>query len=357
MTRVAEFSVERVQVLDPAGNLVDDAPEIAGDRESLVSMYRWMVLTRTFDARAVSLQRTGQLGTYASSLGQEAVSVGLAEAMEDADVLLPSFREHGAQLYRGVTMTELLLFWGGDERGSDFSAARHDFPCCIPVGSHAPHAAGVAMAFQLRNVPQAAVCVFGDGATSKGEVYEAMNISGAWELPAVFVACNNEWAISVPRTAQTTCETLAQKALACGFEGIQVDGNDVIAVRQAAVRALEKARRGGGPTFIEAQTYRLGDHTTVDDASRYRDDEEVGRHWEKEPLARLRNFLTHAHGWSREEEEATIESCRISVEASVEEYLATGIQPVETIFDYLHDELPSGYAGQRSAVLEADTEK
>ena len=357
MTRAAEFSVERIQVLDREGNLVDDTPEIVGNRERLVAMYRWMVLTRTFDARAVSLQRTGQLGTYASSLGQEAVSVGLAAAMEEADVLLPSFREHGAQLCRGVTMTELLLFWGGDERGSDFSSARHDFPCCIPVGSHAPHAAGVAMAIQLRGESRAAVCVFGDGATSKGDVYEAMNISGAWSLPVVFVACNNEWAISVPRTAQTACETLAQKALASGFEGLQVDGNDVIAVREVAIRALEKARRGGGPTFIEAQTYRLGDHTTVDDASRYRDDEEVGRHWEQEPVARLRDFLTRAHGWSREEEETIIETCRNSVEASVEEYLAMDIQPVESIFDYLHGALPSAYAGQRSAALEADAEK
>ncbi len=351
MTRVAEFSVDRIQLLDAAGVLVGDSPDVARDRNRVIDMYRWMVLTRAFDARAIALQRTGRLGTYASSLGQEAVAVGLADAMERDDVLLPSFREHGAQLRRGVTMNELLLYWGGDERGSDFSGARHDFPCCIPVGSHAPHAAGVGLAIQLRGEPWVAVCVFGDGATSKGDVYEAMNISGAWTLPVVFVASNNEWSISVPRSAQTACETLAQKAVASGFEGVQVDGNDVFAVREVANRALEKARSGGGPTLIEALTYRLGDHTTVDDASRYRDDEEVGRHWKQEPVARLRAFLTTTHEWTREDEETMIESCHAEVEAAVEEYLATESQPVESIFDYLHEKLPSAYAGQRGMAL------
>ena len=259
-----------------------------------------MVLTRAFDAKAIALQRTGRLGTYASSLGQEAVGVGLAAAMRPDDVLLPSFREHGAQICRGVTLKELFLYWGGDERGNDFAGPRQDFPNCVPVGSHAPHAVGVALAFRLRGEKRAAVCVFGDGATSKGDVAEALNMAGVWKVPAVFVVNNNGWAISVPVAKQTAAATLAQKAAAAGIAGVRVDGNDVIAVRHAVAEALAAARRGDGPTLIEAVTYRLSDHTTADDASRYRDDAEVSRHWPDEPVARLRNYLIHIGAWGRE---------------------------------------------------------
>lgn len=351
MTRVASFEIDYARILGPDGKVVGALPDFAKDRGKLVALYRWMILTRAFDGKAIALQRTGRLGTYASSAGQEAVAVGLADAMKPEDVLLPSFREHGAQLCRGVTMTELLLYWGGDERGSDFAGPRDDFPCCIPVGSQAPHAAGVALAFKLRGEARAAVCVFGDGATSKGDVYEAMNLAGAWMLPVVFVASNNQWAISVPRKAQTAAETLAQKAVASGFEGMQVDGNDVIGVREAVAQALEKARTGRGPTFIEALTYRLGDHTTVDDASRYRDDEEVGKRWKEEPIVRLRRYLTDTHGWTRDEEEALIASCATEVDAAAERYLAIGAQPASAIFDYLYEDLPTSYARQRADLL------
>ena len=206
-----------------------------------------MVLTRTFDQKAVALQRTGRLGTYASSLGQEAVAIGVGAAMRTEDVLLPYAREHGTQLLRGVTLTELLLFWGGDERGSAFQGPREDFPVSVPVGSHIPHAAGVALAFALRGEPRVAVCVSGDGSTSKGDFYEGLNLAGVWKLPVVFVVTNNQWAISVPRSAQTAAETIAQKAIAVGFGGEQVDGNDVVAVRQVVGAAIERARDGGGP--------------------------------------------------------------------------------------------------------------
>ena len=351
MRTVAKFEIPYSRFLDPEGKAVEALPDFARDRETLVTLYRWMVLTRTFDTRAIALQRTGRLGTYASTVGQEAASVGLAHAMRPEDVLLPSFREHGAQLVRGVTPRELFLYWGGDEHGSDFAGPREDFPVCIPVGTHAPHAAGVALAFKLRVEKRVAVCAFGDGATSKGDVYEAMNVAGAWVLPAVFVAINNQWAISVPRAAQTAAETLAQKAIAAGIEGWQVDGNDVIAVRQTVGQALEKARSGGGPTLIEALTYRLGDHTTVDDASRYRDDEEVGRHWKEEPIARLRAYLTEAHSWSRKEEESLIETCAATVETAAGEYLAEPPQPREAMFDYTYGEPPREIGDQRAAML------
>src|SRR5712664_924766 len=260
---IARFEVRRRSYLAPDGTVQRRLPSFGSDTKLLLSLYRGMVLTRTFDLKPVSLQRTGRLGTYAVWLGQEAVSVGIASAMREEDVVLPSYRDNGALLWRGTKMEEILLFWGGDERGNLSSGPADDFPYCIPVASQAPHAAGVAYAFKLRKKPRVAVCLFGDGATSKGDLWEAMNFAGVHKLPVVFVANNNQWAISVPLQLQTASETLAQKAIAAGFIGEQVDGNDVVAMHAAAEEAIEAARNGRGPRFIEAVTYRLGDHTTA----------------------------------------------------------------------------------------------
>lgn len=306
-----------------------------------------MVLTRTFDEKAVALQRTGRLGTYASSLGQEAVAVGVASAMRPEDVFLPSFREQGAQIWRGVSLKEALLYWGGDERGSAFEAQKEDFPVCVPVGTQFPHAAGVATAFQLRSEKRVAVAVGGDGATSKGDFYEALNIAGVWKLPAVFIINNNQWAISVPRSAQTAAETLAQKAIAAGMPGEQVDGNDAIAVHEAASRAIERARNGGGPGLVEAVSYRLSDHTTADDARRYREDKDVSAHWKEDPVARLRKYLVSKDAWSKSDEEKLIAECAQTVSAAVDEYLSEGVAPVSDMFDYLYAECPPDLERQR----------
>lgn len=339
------------RVLDVDGKVVGTMPEFGRDPEELLKLYRALVLTRTFDTKAVALQRTGRLGTYASSLGQEAVSVGAAAAMQPNDVFVPSFREHGGQLWRGVTLKELFLYWGGDERGNDFAGPRGDFPNCAPVGSHTPHAVGVALAFRLRGERRASVCVFGDGATSKGDFAEGLNMAGVWQVPAVFVINSNGWAISVPRAKQSAAETLAQKAVAAGIPGEQVDGNDVIAVRAVTGRALARARQGGGPALIEAVTYRLCDHTTSDDASRYRDDAEVSRHWPAEPLVRLRNFLVRSGHWDKEREEALLRECAGAVERAAEEYLATPPQPVSANFDYVYAEAPAELVEQREAAM------
>jgi pyruvate dehydrogenase E1 component alpha subunit len=355
MDIVAQFEISFSRFLDSSAQLVAELPAFARDSAVLEELYRMMMLTREFDARAVTLQRTGQLGTYPSSLGQEAVSVGLAHAMNSTDVFVPSFREQGAQLVRGVSLLELLLYWGGDERGSDFSGPREDFPVSVPVGSQVAHAVGIALAIKLRKEPRAVVCVMGDGATSKGDVYEAMNVAGAWQLPVVFIINNNGWAISVPRAAQTASETLAQKAIAAGFQGEQVDGNDVIAVRHATACALEKCRDGQGPHLIEALTYRLGDHTTADDASRYRSDEEVSSHWQADPLARLRDYLGSSCDWDRDKEELLIAGCKQQIEEAVQAYLATPPQAVSSMFDYLYAELPAPLSGQREAVLRKQT--
>jgi 2-oxoisovalerate dehydrogenase E1 component alpha subunit len=344
---IARFEVRRRSYLAPNGTALRQLPSFASDTGLLLSLYRGMVLTRAFDLKAVSLQRTGRLGTYAVSLGQEAVSVGIASAMREDDVLLPSYRDNAALLWRGVKMEEILLYWGGDERGNRSSGPAHDFPFCVPVGSQAPHAAGVAYAFRLRKQPRVAVCLFGDGATSKGDVWEAMNFAGVWKLPLVFVINNNQWAISVPLKLQTASQTLAQKAIAAGFCGEQVDGNDVIAVRASADEAIAAARAGEGPRLIEAVTYRLGDHTTADDAARYRPPEEVQAHWKEEPIARLRSYVVSRQAWGKSQEEALAAECQQRIEAAVERYLATGPRDPQTIFDHLYAELPRAYAAQR----------
>jgi pyruvate dehydrogenase E1 component alpha subunit len=221
----------------------------------------------------------------------------------------------------------------------------------VPVGSHAPHAVGVALAFRLRGEQRAAVCVFGDGATSKGDVAEALNMAGVWKVPAVFVINNNAWAISVPRAKQTAAAALALKAVAAGIPGEQVDGNDVIAVRAVVEQALVRARHGHGPTLIEAVTYRLCDHTTADDAGRYRDDAEVSRHWPAEPVVRLRSYLTVAGLWDKDKEEALLQDCRHAVEQAAEDYLATPAQPASAIFDYVYAEAPPELVEQRDLAI------
>jgi pyruvate dehydrogenase E1 component alpha subunit len=270
--------------------------------------------------------------------------------MRPDDVLLPSFREHGAQLWRGVTLTELFLYWGGDERGNDFAGPREDFPNCVPVGSHAPHAVGVALAFKLRREKRAAVCVFGDGATSKGDVAEALNIAGVWTLPVVFVVNNNGWAISVPVAKQTAARTLALKAVAAGIRGEQVDGNDVIAVRSATENALQRARQGDGPTLIETVTYRLSDHTTADDASRYRDDAEVSRHWPFEPILRLRNYLANKEMWGKDQEEELLHACGRQVEDAAAAYLAIAPAAVEAMFESTYAAPPADLVEQLALI-------
>ena len=349
---VARFEVNFTRYLDTKGKVVSTPlPRWANDLDVLLPLYRTMVQTRTFDTTALNLQRTGRLGTYASSLGQEAIGTAIASSMWDEDVLVPSYREFSAQLWRGVTMTELFLLWGGDERGSDYQGPREDFPVSIPVGSHACHATGIAYAFKTRRQKRVAVCCLGDGATSKGDFYESLNAAGAWHLPVIFVVSNNQWAISVPVEKQTAAETLAQKAIAAGVANEQVDGNDVIAVRAVAERAIDEARFGEGPRLIEALTYRLSDHTTADDASRYRDESEVNSQRANDPIKRFRTYLMKAGMWSDQDDQKLQQECRQNVEKAVEQYLTTPKQPSQAMFDYLYAELPDSLQSQREAAL------
>ncbi|MBL7478818.1 pyruvate dehydrogenase (acetyl-transferring) E1 component subunit alpha [Legionella bononiensis] len=352
MTTVAQFDITFTQFLNEQGELVGKLPSFAEDHSALKDLYRTMVLTRTFDKKAIALQRTGKMGTYAPINGQEAISTAIGHAMKPDDVFVPYYRDYAAQLQRGVKMSEILAFWGGDERGSNFSGNSQDLPICVPIASQCLHAAGVAFAFKYRNQNRVAVVCIGEGGTSEGDFYEAMNVAGTWNLPVVFVVNNNQWAISVPRDKQTSTQTIAQKAIAAGFKGVQIDGNDVLATRQIIGEAIDKARRGEGPTLIEALTYRLCDHTTADDATRYQPSEEVEQAKPKEPIARFKHFLMAQKLWSSDEEEQLVMECSEKVEQAVNEYLSTAPQSIGSIFDYHYAELPEYLVEQRAIAME-----
>lgn len=350
MTTIARFEIDFHQIINEKGEQIQPLP--AFNKDMLISLYRTMVLTRVFDKKAIALQRTGKMGTYAPINGQEAISTAIGHAMRQDDVLVPYYRDYAAQLQRGVKMSEILAYWGGDERGSQFSNNAEDLPICVPIASQCLHATGVAFAFKHRLQQRVAVTCIGDGGTSEGDFYEAINVAGAWKLPVVFVVNNNFWAISVPLSKQTASQTIAQKAIAAGFEGIQIDGNDVIACRKVIGDAIEKARNGGGPTLIEALTYRLCDHTTADDATRYQPQEEVKLAQLKEPVARYRYFLEQQELWSNTEEEQLIQESTRIVQEEVDSYLNQSPQPVESMFDYHFAELPDYFIEQRAIALE-----
>ena len=352
MPVVATFEIEYLQYLDAEGTLVrNDLPEFAQDTALLVDLYKRMTFLRVFDSKAIALQRTGKLGTYASALGMEAAHVAIGSAMAEDDVFAPMYREYGAQFYRGVKPREVLMYWGGDERGNDFSGPAHDFAWSVPIATQALHAAGAALAFKIRKEPRVAVTVVGDGGTSKGDFYGAINVAGAMTLPLVVVIVNNQYAISIPRKSQSRAQTLAQKGIAAGIESLQVDGNDVIAMRAALDHAIKRARHGHGAMLIEAVTYRLSDHTTADDARRYRSEAEVKDAWTREPLKRLKAYLAAQKAWSEKDEETWKADCGEKVDAEVDAYLQTRSQPVEAMFDYTFAELPPDLLAQKAAAL------
>ena len=358
MSIAASFEIEYLQYLGPDGALVrNDLPEAGRDIARLRELFKQMLFVRTFDTKAIALQRTGKLGTYASCLGHEATHVGIGASMRTGDVYAPSYREYGAMFMRGVKPRDVLMYWGGDERGSDYdraSDARNDFPFCVPISTQCLHAAGAALSFKLRGQPHIAVATCGDGGSSKTDFYAALNSAGAYELPLVLGVINNGWAISVPRSAQTGAQTLAQKGLAGGLHCLQVDGNDLIAVLEGMRRASERARKGQGGTVIEFVTYRLSDHTTADDARRYRDDAEVKAGWEREPMTRLRTWLTAQGAWNEADEAAWKEECGARVDEEVNAYLSTPVQPVEAMFDYLYADPPPELLQQRAAAVAAE---
>lgn len=348
-TVVYEAMTERLEILDPSGR-VDKSLMPVLDPNRVLELYKNMVLMRAYDGKAIKLQRQGRMGTWPPIRGQEATQASVAMAMSEDDWLVPAFREQGAMLMRGVPGHLLYAYWAGDERGSSFPEGVRCFPIAVPVGSQWQHGAGVGLSLKLRKENAAAVVFGGDGSTSEGDFHEGLNAAGVFQANTVFVIQNNQWAISVPLSQQTAAKTLAQKAHAYGVPGIQVDGNDVFAVYAAMTEALERARTGGGPTLVEAVTYRLGDHTTADDASRYRSDEEVARWQERDPILRLRRYLEANGLWDDNQETMLEEEAKGFVDAQVEALEGMPPQPISAIFDYMYADMPPHLEEQKRAL-------
>ncbi|HWP48003.1 MAG TPA: pyruvate dehydrogenase (acetyl-transferring) E1 component subunit alpha [Candidatus Limnocylindrales bacterium] len=329
------FEIRRLEILDPKGE-VDESlmPSLSADE--IKKMYELMILSRTFDQRAIDLQREGRLGTYASILGQEATQVGSAFTIQKSDWIFPSFREMGVYMTLGYPIHQLYQYWAGDERGLKAPEDLNIFPICVPIGTQMLHAAGAAMAAKYKRDPIVVITYFGDGATSEGDFHEAFNMAGVFKLPVVFICQNNHWAISLPRERQTAAKTLAQKAYAYGFEGIQLDGNDIFAVYKGTKDAIEKARRGEGPVFIECVTYRMSSHTTADDATRYRSKEEVEMWKLKDPILRLKLFMERKGLWTEPYQKEIEERSRQIIDEAVR--VAESVEPPhpEDMFTYTY---------------------
>ena len=338
------------QYINPQGAVVHPLPEWASDKQ-LLDFYTTLVLIRQFDKKAVALQRTGQLGTYPSCLGQEAFSLGIGFAMKEDDVFAPYYRDQGAQYLRGMRFSTQLQYWGGDERGSN-NAQSQDLPNSIPISTQISHAAGIASAIKINNETRAVVTTCGEGATSRGDFYEPLNLAGVWQLPMITVVNNNHWAISTPSTIQTNVNQIADKALAVGIEGVTIDGNDICAVFDAVSQALNKAYQHKGATLIEAMCYRLGDHTTADDATRYRSAEEVNEAWKFDPIKRLQTYLFNHSLWSPEKEQVLITQNQQLIDKEVSEYLSSPPALPGDCFDYLYEELPYIMQEQRAHFIQ-----
>jgi pyruvate dehydrogenase E1 component alpha subunit len=306
-----------------------------------------MLLGRRLDERMVRLQRQGRIGTFAPIKGQEAAQIGSVVTLAASDWMVPSFRETAAMLWRGWPVEKLLLFFAGYLEGGQPGPEQHDLPITIPVATQLPHAVGLAYAAQYRGDDAVVMAYFGDGATSEGDFHEAMNFAGVWHLPIVFVCQNNQWAISVPLKKQTHSRTIAQKALAYGLPGLQVDGNDVLAVHAACHEAVTRAREGDGPTLIECVTYRLGVHTTADDPTKYRSQEEVAEWERKDPLTRFSAYLDTKHLL----EPGLEEQVDAEIARAVTAFEAVGPADPLTIFDHVYAERPAHLEREREELV------
>lgn len=335
---VYNTSIDYIQIIDEKGNADPTLfPKDLSD-EKIVGMYKNMLLARALDAKMLSLQRQGRAVTYAPLIGEEATQIGSATAMRKDDIFVPSFRQHGVFTTRGMPMDLMFVYWRGFEEGDEIPEAVNGTPVIVPVATQIPHAVGIAFAQKYKKTGAAVIAYVGDGGTSEGDFYEALNFAGVWKLPFVLIIENNQWAISVPRSKQSAATTLAQKAVAAGIDSVQVDGNDVVAVYKATKEAIAANR----PMVIECVTYRMGLHTTSDDPTKYRTDAELEQWKAKDPIARIKAYLTGKKLWSDEMERQTADEQAKEIDAAVEKAEQFKPDPrsiYETVYSYMPEVL------------------
>jgi pyruvate dehydrogenase E1 component alpha subunit len=342
--------VEHLSILDAQGE-ADPALDPGLDDEAMRRIHRAMVLTRALDIRMLRMQRQGQMGTFAPGRGQEAVQIGSVYHLRPEDWYYPSYRSFGAQLWRGWTVEGLMLLWDGFFQGFEVPAGVNELPFSIVIGAHLPPAVGVGMGIRYRGRDEVVLTNFGDGASSEGDFHESVNFAGVYRAPVIFLCENNHWAISTPFAKQTSSPSIAHRAVGYGIPGIQVDGNDILAVLTAHREAIDRARAGEGPTLIEAITYRMDVHTTADDPTVYRKQDDVARWEAKDPILRLEKYL-RARGTLTD---ADIETVRAEEEARVHQGRETfdrlKKKNYREVFDFVFAELPPELAAQRDEYL------
>jgi len=349
-------------IIDEEGKVVSGAEIPSVDDDFLRRLYRLMLFNRRLDERMIKLQRQGRIGFFVGSIGEEAAIIGSAMALQSQDWVVPCYREAGAAFVKGYPLYEYLCQVYGNVE--DKMKGRQ-MPChwgspelrlatvSSPVGSQIPHAVGLAMAARIQGKPEVAVTYFGDGATSTGDFHVSCNFAAVFKAPVIFLCRNNQYAISVPVSKQTVSDGIAIKAQAYGMRGVCVDGNDALAVYAATLEAADLARRGEGPTLIEAKTYRQGAHTTSDDPRAYRNDEEVEQWLRKDPIARLKIYLTESGRWDEAQDEQLESEIRDEIQTTLEKAEALPGPPIESLFDDVFDTVPWQLREQRESLLRA----
>jgi pyruvate dehydrogenase E1 component subunit alpha len=343
-------NVEYLSILNEKGEL-DASLEPNIPEELHLKLHRALLLSRKFDERLINLQRQGRIGTFPPISGQEAAQLGAIALLQPSDWMVPAFRETAAEIWRGRSLESIIIYNNGYNEGVEISQDMNNLPISVPVGSQILHAVGLGWAAKYRQTDGVAMTFFGDGATSEGDFHEGLNFAGVFQAPVIFVCQNNHWAISIPVAKQTRSKTLAQKAIAYGIPGIQVDGNDILAVYAAAKEAVDRARAGQGPTLIECVTYRMAVHTTADDPNRYRSEEEVEKWRERDPIVRYQKYLVDK-GLITEDNIAAIESEVLSeIQAAIdgaEEQMKTLGDPID-MFEHAYARMPAYLNEQKEA--------
>ncbi|WP_269411502.1 pyruvate dehydrogenase (acetyl-transferring) E1 component subunit alpha [Lentibacillus daqui] len=332
-----QLAFDRVQLLNEEGKINNPSSDMPISNDTMLHMYKWMKKARLMDEKLLRMQRQGRIGTYAPLSGQEAAQVGSAFALEKSDWLCPSYRDLAACMVHGMPFDQVLRYVKGHLYGSRNAEGLRMLPIQIIIAAQTLHAVGTAFAAKLKHEHTVSVSYFGDGATSQGDFHEALNFASVYQLPVVFFCQNNHYAISVPRKQQTASNTIAQKAIAYGIKGVQVDGNDLVGVYQVMKEAVQRARNDEGPTLIEAETYRLGPHTTSDDPNKYRSKEEVQQWMEKrDPIIRVKKYLISNQLWNEDEEQSLVASLQQEMDIEIDQVEKEPTPSLAEAFDYVY---------------------